>query len=45
MLIEDEQKLKNRLTDESLPFAVHKQIVNRLLEFAMHHTVLITATE
>ena len=44
-LIEDEQKLKNRITDESLPFMVHKQIVNRLMEFAMHHTVLITATE
>ena len=44
-LIENEQKLKNRLTDESLPFVVHKQIVNRLMEFAMHHTVLITATE
>ena len=24
---------------------VHKQIVNRLMEFAMHHTVLITTTE
>ena len=30
---------------EMLPFAVHKQIVNRLLEFAMYHTVLITSTE
>ena len=30
---------------EALPFSVHKQIVNRLMEFAMHHTVLITSTD
>ena len=27
------------------PFVVHKQIVNRLMEFAMYHTVLITSTD
>ena len=44
-LIENAYKLTGRDANRALPVAVHKQFVNRLMEFAMHHVVLITATD